>query len=268
MKPSKKKEKGKTMNKQLTVTALCLMISFTPLWGQSWNSSDTREFKADLGFEYFQRTVSLGENTESSSRMRSLIFNIGADYYIQRNISAGVFAGYSLSVFDQVVFRELPFSLQLNEETLNGVLFGARFTAGSLYVSQFEIKSAGRFVYCVGLDQNWDVPGLAETGKASGKADWMQVAAGPVVYYAEPLIFSPYMAVQFNYLWGSFSINEKIGNLSGTEEKEIKAKGYVSVSAGGVAQLTSSLELNANINLIPAEGGVDFGIMINIAYVF
>jgi len=256
------------MHKQLAATILCLMLSSSPLWGQSWENQGAGEVKAGLGFEYFQRNVSLNKDSDMSAQMSGLLFNLGADYQIQDYISVGVFAGYALSAFDQVIFRELPFSLQIDEEQVNGIIAGARFTAGSLYVSSFEIKGTGQFVYCVGMEQDWNIPGLVETGTATGKSDWMRVAAGPVIYYGKPLIINPYAAIQFNYLWGTFSMDEEIGNLSGTEEKEIRAKGYVSISGGGVTQLTPSLELIGRIDLMPDEEGVDFGIMISIAYIF
>jgi hypothetical protein len=258
------------MIKQLPLSILCLVLLMTgPLPGQSWEIRDRNgDISAGAGFEYFQRTVSLGENSDNTASMHGLIFSLGADYRLGNHFSLGGFAGYALSGFDRIIFRELPFSLQLNEENITGILAGARFSAGSLFLSQFEIKGAGQFVYFIGMDQTWDIPGLAVSGQATGKTDWMRVTAGPVIYYAEPLIFSPYMAVQLNYLWGSFTMEEDIENLSGSQDLNIKAKGFVSVSAGGTTRLTPELELAADISVIPSEGGVDFGIMLNIAYIF
>ncbi|MFO7867392.1 MAG: hypothetical protein R6V02_11375 [Candidatus Aminicenantes bacterium] len=258
------------MNKIPPVMALCLLLSiFTPGRAQSWDGTGSSYgIKTSLGFEYFQRTVSLGENTDNTTEMKNMIFHLGADYYFQENISMGVFIGYALSSFEQVIFRELPFSLQLNKENLTGILTGARFSAGSLHLSQFELKGSGQFVYFIGSEQNWDISGLAEAGDAAGKSDWMRVAAGPVIWYTEPLLFSPYLAVQFNYLWGTYSMEESIGNLSGSEEKKFQSKSYVSLAAGGAYRLTPGLEITAGADLIPSEKGVDFGIMLNIAYIF
>lgn len=256
------------IKQRLSVLVLCLALLCGPVFGQSWNSQNSQGIKAGLGVEYFQRTVTLGDEADTTAQMNNLNFNLGFDYQLQDSISVGLFAGYSLNSLDQIIFRELPFSLQLDEEKVSGVIAGARMTAGSLYISQFEIKGSGQFVYCFGLDQNWDIPGLAVSGTAAGKTDWMRASAGPVIYYAEPLVFSPYLAVQFNYLWGKFSMEEDIENLTGSEEKKIASKGYVSISAGGVTELTPGLELTANIDLIPAEGGIDLGLVLGIAYIF
>jgi len=257
------------MNKILAATVLCFTVTlFHPVWGQSWENGTSPGIKTSLGVEYFQRTISTGENTENTAQMNTLIFQLGADYQIEDNISLGAFLGYALSGFDQVVFQKLPFSLQVNEENMTGFIGGVRLTAGSLYFSDFEIKGSARFVYFLGQEQNWDIPGLAVEGTATGKSDWMQAAAGPVLYYNGPLVFSPYLALQVNYLWGTFTMEENIANLSGSQEKEIKSKGFLSLSAGGVYNITPELELDAHFGVIPSDGQIDVGAMIRIGYTF
>lgn len=218
-----------------------------------------RNFKTGLGFEYFNRTVNWNDE-ENSSLLESLLFLVNAEYEINERISFGAILGYSLTSYEDMIFRRLPFSIEFGTENIGGYIFGGKFCIGITDVSDIEISGKGQFVYYIGKEKTWDIPDLAVSGTVSGKTRWMRLILGPQFSYRGFDYFIPHVFLGYDSLWGTFEMEQNIEALSGTEEKDISSKGKFNLTLGAAYEPTDRFEIKAELSLIPAKGSVDYGL--------
>lgn len=220
-----------------------------------------------LGFEYFNRTVSWDEDTYSS-KLKSYIFLFNMTFKIQEGFFSNIIIGYSLSDFNSLVFRQLPISIELDVGNISGILFGGEIRKTLYYFSDFEIETMGQLVYYMGTQKEWDIPGLAVKGKATGKPKWMRAQVGPILKYTGIEDFTPYLFVNYNPLWGTFSMEEKIIELVKTEDKKISGKSRFGIAFGTLYQMSDSFQIKAELNILPYKDGIDSGLFLNATYTF
>jgi hypothetical protein len=225
------------------------------------------KIKPAFGFEYFSRTINW-DDKKYNSKLDAYFFTFNLEFEIQEGFSLGILLGYSLANYDGMIFRQLPFSLELGVGSIGGYLLGGEIKKTLISQANYEIGLAGQFVYLIGAKNNWEIPGLAAEGTAEGNPTWMRVSAGPVISYRGFDFFSPYLFLNFNRLWGNFEMEETVENLTGTEDKKFTGDGLFCISAGSIVELAKSFKLNGEVSLIPRENGTDLGFMFKASYSF
>ncbi|UCC41179.1 MAG: hypothetical protein JSV96_07075 [Candidatus Aminicenantes bacterium] len=233
--------------------------------------------KTGLGFEFFNRsidtfTLNSDNNTwdkdEDSFNLKSYFFTLTAEFEIQEGLFAAAILGYAFSELDSIVFRKLPFSVELETGQIGGLLFGGEIRKSLFYIRNFETELIGQFIYYMGTEQEWEIPGLVVEGTVEGTPSWMRASIGPVFTYRAYDYFFPYFYVNFNKLWGKYKMDQIVEDLKGSEDKKISAKSVISISLGAIYALTDSFSIKGEASFMPYKGGVDLGVLFKTMYVF
>jgi hypothetical protein len=196
------------------------------------------------------------------------MITLNADIQVIDSLTLGAIVGYASSNYDALLFRELPISLELDAGSISGFALGAeaKYILYSTY--DFTLNAIGQFLYYSGGTKEWEIPGLAVEGTAKGKPKWSRGIIGLSFEYTGLDYFYPYASLCYTPLWGSFEMDETIDGLTGVEKKDIKGKGKFTVGLGGLYELSDSIDIKAEIDILPYSGGVDFGILARLRYVF
>ncbi len=258
------------IKKKHLILVISAILSFTCLSFAQFQGDkiyNKIKVKSGIGFEYFNRAVSLNDD-EASSSLSSYLFTLNAEFETQGGFFLNVMAGFSLSEFDSITYRELPFSIELESGKIGGYLLGGKIKKSIITLNDFEIGGTAEFVYYIGKEKEWEISDLSVPGTVTGKPSWMRALAGAVITYKGYDYFYPYVSIGYNKLWGTFTLEETIQNLKGTEEKKISGKSNISTVVGTVYELTNALSINAEIKLFPYKDGVDFGLLFKAMYSF
>jgi len=235
--------------------------------------SNGKKWSAGLGFEYFKSTVSWGEDSFISP-LKTYLMTFHVNYEIVDGFYLGGIIGYASSDFESLTFRELPISLTMDKGAIGGMLFGGEALFTFYETESFDFSIFGQYIYYKGGQKQWDIPGLAVDGTATGKPKWSRVTAGISLRYLASEPFLPYLNIAYSSLSGAFAMEESIQSLSRTEEAEISGVGSFMIGLGGIYDFTDSLSLLLEVDLTPYgrgdnyEGGVDFGALLRIMYSF
>lgn len=255
----------KTKISLMVIFVFSILVPFSFSQLQEMETSRPFSLRPEIGFEYFNRTISWdGEDIESS--LKSYIFTFNANFEIQNGFWAGVILGYSLSNFDDLLFRKIPFSVELQTGSAGGFLFGGQLTKNFINSQSFEIDVMGQFVYYLGAEEEWEIPGLNVNGTAKGKPNWLRGIIGLNLKYTEFDYFKPYLLLSYNRLQGTYSMKQTIQELTGSEEKKITGKSKFSTAVGIVYDLSQAFNIKAEVIVMPYSGGVDLGFMIGAFY--
>jgi hypothetical protein len=255
-------------------SALILIISVAlamPAAGQNPGGSDHSGLRIGLGVEYFTRALDLKDEEQNPvPMMTSLLADIIFEYEFQPGFSLAGHIGYSSTALDNVIFRKLPFSLEMNSDSgsMGGILLGAEVEKTVLGGSGLGVDIRGQFFASLGLSREWKLPGLAVEGSAEGKPVWMRAAAGPVLTYRGWRGIVPFFYPRVDYLWGSLEFKETVQDLKGTEKKEIKGRSLLGLALGFDFELASSFRVRAEGSLYPREGGTDYSFMARALWAF
>jgi hypothetical protein len=221
-----------------------------------------------LGFEYLQRSLEPGAEGEDNPALQSMFFTIGAEFTLNEKLTFEAFTGYSITGLDEMVFSRLPFSIELDAGNIGGLVFGGGLSVILAELSDFEISGRGRIVVSIGMDKEWAIPGLAVEGTAEGSPNWLQITVGPVVTYTAFDNFYPYVFLGYEHFSGSFTLEEEVQTLSGSEKYDIDALGVIHAAIGTHYWLTDRLRLQGEVSLIPNSESVDWGVTLNARYEF
>jgi len=250
--------------------AVVLIFAFAPglLFPQHQELSTERsiKFKPGIGFEYLNRTLDWGE--DNTSKLNSCLLTLNAEIEIKDRISLSVIAGYSLSNFDKLLFRQLPFSIELDTGNVGGYLFGSELNFKIYTFNDFEIKARGQFIYYSATKKEWGIPGLNVSGNVTGKPNWWRIIAGPQITYTGFDYFYPYIFISYTDLRGTYSLEQSIEDLSGKEDKKIVSLGNICAAFGTHYELTNYLNIKAEIFLIPNENSLDYSLMLGALFSF
>lgn len=228
---------------------------------------ESRSFKLGLRSEYLALGLKAGEGG-GSPHFNSYLTCLSLSYELKADANFTLLLGYSASGFQELVFRQLPFSIDFEGQGVGGFLAGAEVSKGLFTPGRFEVNILGRFLACIGLPKKYDVPGLAVPGSVEANPSWMRVLAGPVLSLTGGERLRPYFAPCFHTLWGTFSMNQTVNSLQGEEKKEIKSKGQVALLAGAFLDLGRTLELRAEAVLYPRQGGSDYSVLVQVLFGF
>jgi hypothetical protein len=240
-------------------------ISFSQLEEVSFSSGP----RINLGpqFEYFGRTLAWGDE-EYTSNLKSLIIGLNVEIAINDGFSISGLAGYASSDYDALIFRELPFSIELDVGSLGGFILGADIKKSVFYIGNIQCGLHGQFLYNIGNQETWDVPGLNVSGTVTGKPTWMRASVGGYIKFEELGSIVPYLAVYYNNLWGQFEMEQTIQTLEGTEEQKLQSKGLIDITLGSIFTLSDRFTLKGELHVLPYTDGMDLGIVASAAYSF
>ena len=251
----------------LTTLLICSLVFTSYAQFENPEFAQERKIGVGLGFEYFSRTITWGDD-ESTSLLESMFFLVKPEYEIREGISLGAIFGYSLTGYEDMIFRELPFSVEIGTENIGGYIFGAEFDIDITEIRDFEISGIGRFVYYLGKEKTWDIVGLAVAGTVTGKPKWMRLIIGPTFTYEGFDFFYPYVFLGYDRLWGIFEMGQSIEALSGSEEKDISSKGNFNISFGATYEPSDRFEVKTELSLTPVKDRVDYGIALGMKLSF
>jgi hypothetical protein len=206
--------------------------------------------KLGLGLEYFSRTLSWDDGLRSSP-MTAAFGVARLEVELRKGFTLGACLGYGLSNFNGLVFRNLPFSLDYEAGTSGSFLAGIDGEADPFKIGDFEIGVLGRYVISLGGTKTLAISGLNASGTADARALWMRVQAGPVVRYMGYQDFTPYLALMYDRLWGTFTTTETVKELSGTEDKKIAGEGSIGAAFGVVYEPLANLSFRGEVGAIP-----------------
>jgi len=230
-------------------------------------SSDPPKLRAGIGLDYMSRAIDL-EGEAQSSRLKSRSVGLRFDMEIAEGFNMNLTAGLSFSDCGGMVFRKLPFSLEYQAGDMQGVRLGGNLAKRLFSSGDFEMDVWGQFVSSIGSMKKWKLADLAVEGEAEGKLTWFEVLAGPRIFYRGYENVSPYLAVLYCPLWGSFQMDETIMELEGTEKKEIRGDGLVRVSLGCTWDIAGKLSLRGEAGVIPRKGAADLGASLELLFAF
>ena len=257
--------------KRLTPGALFILILlfFTPyaLSQQEQNLGQTSWVKTGLGVEYLDLTMGWDED-EQSSKFRSYLFSTNTDISIVDGFSIRLIVGYSLSNFDGLVFRQLPFSIELGVKEIGGLLVGGQINKRLFNLSEYEINLYGQFVYYYGFDNEWEMPDLIVDGTILGTPSWMRAQFGTKIRYEGLIGVIPVFSAAYNLFWGNFTVDQDIQDIIGTEDKKIEGLSHLSISIGTEVEITPDFSVEGALSALPFVGGVDFNVVISFLYAF
>ena len=222
--------------------------------------------KPGISAEYFNLTIGWDEDV-NSSKLKSFLFSTNTEISIIDGFSVHIILGYSLSNFDNLTFRELPFSVELGVKEIGGILLGSEINKRLFYLSEYEINLHGQFVYYYGFNNEWNMPDLNVDGTLFGSPTWMRAQIGPTIRYEGLNYICPFFSATYNKLWGTFTLDQDIQDLFGTEEKKITGKSNFAFSFGSEFEVTPNLFMKGALSFLPYDGGVDLLGLISIQYV-
>ncbi len=227
------------------------------------------KIREGIGVDYFSRTVGV-KDEQTTTKINTFLLTLNTEFNISEGFSLEAILGYSLSNFNDLPFRKLPVSLELDVGSIGGLLGGFFMSKRIIQGRNFEINAAGKVLYYKGLKQQWPIPGLSVDGTANGKPSWLNVQAGPVFTYTGFVSFLPYFNISYNKLWANFIMDETIQELSGSEEKKLIGKSNFSLAFGFIYEVSSRLEFKFEGLLLPHSDfkSADYGTLVRLIYVF
>ncbi len=246
----------------LAITALCLAAAGA-LAAQETGRTAGTGIKASFQVEVFSRTLTWDDGTRSSR-----LFNpqalVSLDYQAAPGFDLGIVAGYSLTNWNGLVFRNLPFSIDYQAGSINGLVVGAGLRKSVFASGYWELDTEARFTAHLGQASSFPISGLAVDGQADLKGTWMRVQAGPELSYRGFESFSPFLGLAYDRIWGKMTLTEIIEDLEGTEEKKVAGAGAVAVTFGTVYEPSSAFRVKLGGSLIPFKKiggglGLDYG---------
>ena len=224
------------------------------------------DYATGLGFRYLQRTLTW-DDAEQTSPLKASILTAQFAFSTDFGVTLTPFIGLVFQSFDNLVFRQLPLSVELETGNISGWIFGGDLTWEAIEYANFSVGLKGEFLYSLGNTNNWSIPGLMVEGKLQGKPNWWEARLGPLCFYQGWDTFTPFIWTGISPLQGTFSLEETIETLHRTEDKEIKGKGNFFVSLGTNLNF-SPLRMRVCLDLFPSKDNLDPGVTIQIFYVF
>lgn len=252
--------------RRLTAAGLGLLavVLLGPPPGRAQDVEPGPRMKLGLGLEYFSRTLAWDGDTRTSV-MTAALGCLRLEYELQKGFSLAAFLGYGFSNFNGLVFRGLPFSLDYEAGAAGGFLGGLEAEKSLFKAGDFEIGIQAQYVLSLGGTKSLTIADLNQAGTAEGKATWMRVQAGPVVRYTGYQDLTPYLALSYDRLWGTYTMNETVLELTGAEDKAIAGAGSIGAALGILYDPFPNFNLKGEITALPYKKiavtglGLDFG---------
>jgi len=248
--------------------AACLLLAGTAAGrAQERGLFQGLNIKLGLGADALSRNVQWDKGPDGSKLKAYNVF-LASEFEFPVDLTLGLFAGLSFSDFKGLLFQNLPFSVDYQAGAVQGILLGGEFRKGLFSFGNFETEATARFVSSLGSTKKWPIEGFAIKGETQGKPKWSQLNAGASLVYAAYKNFRPYLGLSLSWLWGDFRITETMGDLQGTQIREIRQKGLVRISLGTTLQVTRQFGLRGEAGIVPVKGGTDLSASLRLLYGF
>jgi hypothetical protein len=219
------------------------------------------------GFGGFSRTITWDDGAHESNLAAGSVA-VRGEFTLRPGLAFELAAGLSMPNFDGLVFRGLPISVDYEAGAVNGVLLGAAVRARLLTFGAFEIGADGRFVYSLGLSKTWTMTGFAVEGTVTGSPSWFDATVGPRISYTGAGRFVPFATIAADWLSGTFTMDQALGDLTGHEAKKVQSKGFLAVSLGADWELSARVLLRGEAGILPYSGGTDLRASLAVFYRF
>jgi hypothetical protein len=245
---------------------------FAEARSQGFDAARLWKWRASIGFDYLSRTIGWDEKARSSTLAAPSLV-AGLELRAIRGLRVSALAGYGLSNWNGLVFRALPFSIDYQAGSAGGVLLGAGVEADLFSRGNWEVGASARLTASLGATKTTALDMLNEPGTLDGKGAWLRLQAGPRLTYRGFEAFSPFVGASYDKLWGSFTLDETVKDLSGTEKKKIASRGFVAGSGGVIWEPRLGFALRLEGSLLPFRKlggglGFDLGAAVSGAYSF
>ena len=230
-------------------------------------SENAAVWRTGIGIDYFSRTISSDNNTRASKASATLV-TAREEVELRPGLAFDLAAGLSLSSFNGLAFSNLPITIDYEAGAVSSLFVGAGFRARLLRHGKLEIEGVGRFVYCLGSTKGWTLEGFAVEGHATGRPAWIEATLGPRISLVAGGKLVPFLTISGNWFSGSFKMTETLGDLSGSEKKTVRAKGFIEISLGARYQVSKRACFTAEAGFLPRSGGVDGALSAGLTYRF
>ncbi len=227
------------------VVSLTTQISFSQFQEES-----KMRIKPGVHFEYFTRNI-IWDDKSYISDMKSTIIALNTEFEMDWGFSFSALIGYSFTNFDSLVFRQLPFSVELDVGSTGGYILGAELRKSLFDYNNFKMEVFGQIFHNFGTKKDWEISGLNVQGTVTGKPSWTRLSIGPIFKYTALESFSPYFGLCYNGLWGTYKMEQTIQTLEGEEEKKIEGKGIIEGKLGSIFELGKDFTIKGEIQIIP-----------------
>jgi len=253
----------------LAILLILTLTRFSSAQYQEEGMFQVASITPGIGFEFFSRTITWDDD-QYTSQLKSYFFTFNTEFEFGKGFFFNAILGYAFpgSSYDELTFRELPISVELDVGTIKGYLVGAEIKKRLAYVNDFQVDVLGQFFYYMGSKKEWEIPDLVVEGTVEGDPSWMRASIGPVFTYSGFDYFYPYLYLNFNKLWGKFKMVQTIQDLTGSEDKKISGASSFGASLGAIFNLTEVFAIKAEGNFIPHGDRVDFGFTVRAIYSF
>jgi hypothetical protein len=243
-----------------------------PVAGQEENAAGGFRLQVSFQADLFSRTL-LWDDKTRSSRLFSPLGMLALDYEAASGLDLGILLGYSLSNWNGLTFRDLPFSLENQAGSIGGFILGAELRKSLFVQGYWELDAEARFTTDLGRTTTVPIEGLAVDGQADLKGHWMRIEAGPVLHYRGFETFSPYVGLAFDRIWGQMTATETIGDLEGTQETKVTPAGVFALNFGTVYEPSTAFRIKLGGTLVPITKvggglGLDYGGTIRVLTAF
>jgi len=253
--------------KHILALTLILLVSFSTAFAQFEEEgfSDI-SFNVGIGFEYVNRAITWDEGLVST--LKANLFSVRPGIVFRDVVSLNAIIGYSLSSYNSMIFRQLPFSVELDMGNVTGYVLGGELDVFIYNFGDFEIGAQGQFVFYLGMEKEWEISGLSVDGSVTGKPSWQRYYVGPKITYTGLDNFYPYLFVSYNLLTGKYSLDQVIQDLSGSEEKSITSQGKFCIATGADFEFMEKFKISGELNIIPHSEKIDIGFLLTAVYSF
>jgi hypothetical protein len=260
--------------KKIYLISFAIFLSL--IFARSASAQDEEEgmFRAvsitpGVGYEFFSRTITW-DNDQYTSKLKSYFFTFNTEFEFGKGFFFNAILGYAIpgSSYNDLTFRELPLSVELDVGTIKGYLVGTEIKKSFIYAKDLKVDLLGQFLYYMGSKKEWEIPDFVVEGTVEGDPSWMRASIGPVFTYTGFDAFYPYVYLNFNKLWGKFKMVQTMEDLTGSEDKKISGASSFGASLGSIFKLTDVFSIKTEASFIPHGDTVDFGLTVRALYSF
>jgi len=224
-------------------------------------------FRLGLGMDALSRNVQWDKGPDGSKLKAYNVF-LATEFEFPIDLALGLFAGLSFSDFKGLLFQNLPFSIDYQAGAVQGIFLGGELRKALFSFGDLEMEAAAQFVSSLGSTKKWPIEEFAVPGEMQGKPKWSQLHAGASLVYTANENFRPYLGLSLSWLWGDFRMTETMGDLQGTQIREIRQKGLVRISLGTTLQVARQFGLRGEAGIVPIKGGTDLSASLRLLYGF
>lgn len=210
-----------------------------------------------LSFNYLTRTYTSSEDKDTNNKLSVLVLSLFKDFNFAHNWSFNLSAGIAINNFNGLIFNRLPISLEYQAGVTPAIYFGASLSRKIMSVDEFAIDLTAKARSSLGFKKSWNLQGFGEPGISSGTNYWLDIALGPRLFYNISGNFIPYISVAARYFLGQFEMNEKIGDLVGSQKKNLTGKSLIEATLGFHLKISPKFAVRSEACFLPYSGGID-----------